>query len=90
MCIEHNFLPISPLKVAVTLKSKEILRMLKKYGLMDSEEKPELTVEFMKYACQALQWAQKDQEVNNVLHLNSYRKQISAPWRRFHHHLFEF
>ena len=64
--------------------------MLKKYGLMDSEEKPELTVEFMKYACQALQWAQKDQEVNNVLHLNSYRKQISAPWRRFHHHLFEF
>jgi len=93
VCIEHNFLPISPLKVAVTLKSKEILKMLKKYGLMDSEEKPELTVKFMKYACKALQWAEKDDEVNNVLHLNIYRKQIS-PLRPFnvgfHPHLFGF
>ena len=88
VCIEPNFLPISPLKVAVTLKSKEILRMLKKYGLMDSEEKPELTVKFMKYACQALKWAQRDDEVNNVLHLNIYREQMSAPWRPFYHHFF--
>ena len=63
--------------------------MLKKYGLMDSEEKPELTVKFMKYACKALQWAEKDDEVNNVLHLNIYRKQIS-PLRPFHPHLFGF
>jgi hypothetical protein len=59
--------------------------MLKKYGLMDSEEQPELTVKFMKYACQALQWAQRDGEVNNVLHLDSYRKQISTPWFPFYH-----
>ena len=52
---------------------------------MDSEEKPELTVKFMKYACQALQWAQRDGEVNNVLHLDSYRKQISTPWFPFYH-----
>ena len=58
--------------------------MLKKYGLMDSEEKPELTIKFMKYACQALKWAQRDEEVNDVLHLNSYRKQISA-LEPFHH-----
>ena len=63
--------------------------MLKKYGLMDNEEKPELTVKFMKYACKALQWAEKDDEVNNVLHLNIYRKQIS-PLRPFHPHLFGF
>ena len=96
VCIEHNFLPISPLKVAVTLKSKEILRMLKKYGFMDSEEKPELTVEScgvdvkVKYAAHALRWARQDEEVNNVLHLKSYREQISAPWRPFYHHLFHF
>ena len=72
-----DFLPISPLKVAVTLKSKEILKMLKKYGLMDSEEKPELTVKFMKYACKALKWAQRDEEVNNVLHLNHLREEWS-------------
>ena len=89
VCIEHNFLPISPLKVAVTLKSKEILKMLKKYGLMDSEEKPELTVKFLKYACQALKWAQRDEEVNNVLHLNSYREQIIA-LEPFHHPIFGF
>ena len=63
---------------------------------MDSEEKPELTVKFMKYAAKALQWAQKDQEVNNVLHLDSYRRQISDPrgpwhaWRPFYHDLFDF
>ena len=57
---------------------------------MDSEEKPELTVKFMKYACQALKWAQRDDEVNNVLHLNIYREQMSAPWRPFHHHFFGF
>ena len=89
VCIEHNFLPISPLKVAVTLKSKEILKMLKKYGLMDSEEKPELTIKFMKYACKALKWAQRDEEVNNVLHLNSYREQIIA-LEPFHHPIFGF
>ena len=79
-----DFLPISPLKVAVTLKSKEILKMLQKYGFMDSEEKPELTVDVKfvkyagwKYAGQALQWAQQDEEVNNVLHLNHLREEWS-------------
>ena len=86
-----DFLPISPLKVAVTLKSKEILKMLHKYGLMDSEEKLELTVKCMKYACKALQWAQQDEEVNNVLHLNSYRKRIFEMEPFYYHVLgFEF
>lgn len=79
VCIEPNFLPISPLKVAVTLKSKEILKMLKKYGLMDSEEKPELTVKFMKYACQALKWAQRDGEVKReIYHEGKYLNEFSV------------
>ena len=56
---------------------------------MDSEEKPELTFKFMKYACQALKWAQRDEEVNNVLHLNNYREQIIA-LEPFRHPFFGF
>ena len=63
--------------------------MLKKYGLMDSEEQPELTVKFMKYACKALKWAQRDEEVMNVLDLNNYQAQISAE-EPFHHPIFGF
>ena len=85
LCSEDiQFVPISPLKVAVTLKSKEILKMLKKYGFMDSEEKPELTVKCIKYACQAFQWAQQDEEVNNVLHLNHLRDESSQEIINYH------
>ena len=68
----------------MTLKSKEILKMLKKYGFMDSEEKPELTVKCMKYARKALQWAQQDEEVNNVLHLNHLRDESSQEIINYH------
>ena len=53
--------------------------MLKKYGFMDSEEKPELTVKFMKYACQALLWAQRDEEVKReIYHEGKYLNEFSV------------
>ena len=69
-CIGEENLPLSPLKVAVVIESKRIVMMLRKYGLLNNEEKPESFFSIrgnMEFVNKAWRWVSKDEEVYVLL-----------------------
>ena len=67
ICIGDDFVPLSPLKVAIVLESKKLLMMIQRLDLLVLEEKPEWTERFTNFVSKASTWARKDNEVNSLL-----------------------
>ena len=69
-CIGEENLPLSPLKVAIVIESKRLVMMLRKYGLLNNEEKCESFFSIrgnMEFVNKAWRWVSKDEEVYVLL-----------------------